>query len=94
MKVVIFVMIDSKSINDLNQLEGTIWADHNTMEITFQNYDFDLKGEIIVKKKTGNAIKSNNCNQCTMGKLQWEFGHRIISFLRKKFIWNIWTRIK
>ena len=33
-------------------------------------------------------------HHCTMGKLQWEFGHRIISFLIKKFIWNIWTRIK
>ena len=58
------MIIDSKSINDLNQLEGTIWADHDTMKLTFQNYDFDLKGEIIVKMKTGNAIKSNNCDQC------------------------------
>ena len=32
--------------------------------------------------------------QCTMQKLQWEFGHRIFSFLREKFTWNIWTWIK
>ena len=34
------------------------------MEQTFQNYDFGLKGEKILKKKTDNAIKSNKCNQC------------------------------
>ena len=32
--------------------------------------------------------------QCTMGKLQWEFGNRNFSFSREKYIWNIWTRIK
>jgi len=31
---------------------------------------------------------------CTMGKLQWEVGNRNFSFLREKYIWNIWTRIK
>ena len=29
-----------------------------------------------------------------MGKLQWEFGNRNFSFLREKYIRNIWTRIK
>ena len=43
---------------------------------------------------TNISIQLTYIPQCTMGKLQWEFGHRIISFLRKKFIWNIWTRIK
>ena len=33
-------------------------------------------------------------SQCTMGKLQWEVGHRIFSLLREKYIWNIWTQIK
>ena len=33
-------------------------------------------------------------NHCTMGKLQWEVGHRNFSLLREKYIWNIWTRIK
>ena len=32
--------------------------------------------------------------QCTMGKLQWEFGNRNFSFSREKYIWNIWTQIK
>ena len=34
------------------------------------------------------------CIHCTMGKLQWEVGHRNFSLLREKYIWNIWTRIK
>ena len=33
-------------------------------------------------------------NQCTMQKLQWEGGNRNFSFLREKYIWNIWTPIK
>ena len=32
--------------------------------------------------------------QCNMGKLQWEVGNRNFSFLRERYIWNIWTRIK
>ena len=35
-----------------------------------------------------------SCIQCTMGKLQWEVGNRKFSFLREKYFWNIWTRIK
>ena len=31
---------------------------------------------------------------CTMEKLQWEVGNKNFSFLREKYIWNIWTRIK
>ena len=42
----------------------------------------------------GLQYNSNTSLHCTMGKLQWEFGSRIFSFLREKFIWNIWTRIK
>ena len=34
------------------------------MEQTLENYDFGLKCEEILKKKTDNAIKSNKCNQC------------------------------
>ena len=34
------------------------------MEQTCQNYDFVLKREEILKKKTGNVIKSNKCDQC------------------------------
>ena len=58
------MIFDLKSIIDLNQFEGTIWAKRNTMEQICQNYDFGLKGEEILKKKSGNAIKSNKCNQC------------------------------
>ena len=43
---------DPKSIIDLNQFEGTIWAKHNTMEQTCQNDDFGLKGEKFLEKKT------------------------------------------
>ena len=34
--------------------------------------------------------------QCTKGKLKWELGNWIFSFLRENYnyIWNIWTRIK
>ena len=56
--------IDQNSITDLNQFEGTTGAKNNTMEQTYQNYDFGLKGEEILKKKTGSAIESNKCNQC------------------------------
>ena len=56
--------IDQNSITDLNQFEGTTTAKHNTMEQTFQNDDFALKGEEILKKKTDSDIKSNKCNQC------------------------------
>ena len=66
-EVVIFY---PKSIIDLNQFEGTNWAKHNTMEQTSQNYDFGLKGEEIMKKKTDNAIKSNKCNQCDYSSSQ------------------------
>ena len=57
--------IDQKSIIDFNQFEGTIWTKYNTME-QCHNYDFGLKGEEILKKKTDNALKSNKyqCNQC------------------------------
>ena len=58
------MIFDPKSIIDLNQFEGTIWAKHNTMEQTCQNDDFGLKGEEILKKKIDNANKSNKCNQC------------------------------
>ena len=58
------MIIDQKSIIDLNQFEGTIWEKHNTMEQTCQNYNFGLKGEEILKKKTDNPIKANKCNQC------------------------------
>ena len=58
----LYLMIDS--IIDLNQFEGTILANCFTMEQTCQNYDFGLKGEEILKKKTDNYIKLNNCNQC------------------------------
>ena len=58
------MIIDQKLIIDLNQFKGTIWAKHNTMEQNCQNYDFGLKCEEILKKKTDNAIKSNKCNQC------------------------------
>ena len=34
------------------------------MEQTCQNYDFGLKDDEILKKKTDNVIKSNKCNQC------------------------------
>ena len=55
------MIFDPKSIIDLNQFEGTIWAQHNTMEQTCQNDDFDLRDDEILKKKT---VKSNKCNQC------------------------------
>ena len=38
------------------------------MEQTCQNYDFGLKGEEILKKKTDKTEKSNKCNQCTMAQ--------------------------
>ena len=46
------VIFDPKSIIDLNQFEGTIWAKYNTMEQTCKNYDFGLRDEEILKKKT------------------------------------------
>ena len=41
-------------------------------------------------------ITSQGCQtqQCPMQKLRWEGGNRNFSFLREKYIWNIWTRIK
>ena len=56
--------VNPKSIIDFNQFEGTIWAKYNTMAQTCKNYDFGLKGEEILKKKTDSDIKSNKCNQC------------------------------
>ena len=60
------VIIEQKSIINMNQFNGTIWAKYNTMEQTYQNYDFGLKlnGEEILKKKTYKTEKSNKCNQC------------------------------
>ena len=58
------VIIEQKSIINMNQFNGTIWAKYNTMEQACQNNDFDLKGEEILMKKTDNAIKPNKCNQC------------------------------
>ena len=46
------MIIDQKSVIDLNQFKGTIWAKHNTMEQNCQNYDFGLRDEEILKKKT------------------------------------------
>ena len=43
----IVVIIDQKSIIDLDQFERNIWVRYNTMEQTFQNYDFGLKGKEI-----------------------------------------------
>ena len=58
-------------VNNLNftQFVATSWAKHNTtvtMEQNHENYDFGLKGSnvAILKKRTGNFIKSNKCNQC------------------------------
>ena len=66
MGMLILVIIDQKSITDLNQFEGIIWARHNTMKQTCKK--IGLKGEEILKKKTDKAInlmiKSNKCNQC------------------------------
>ena len=64
------VFIDQKSIMDLNQIEGTIWAKHNTMEQTSQSDEFGLKGEEILMKKTDNVIKSNKCSQCDFASFQ------------------------
>ena len=64
------MIIDQKSIIVLNQLEGVIWAKYSTMEQTPQNYDFGLKGEEILKKKTDNVIKSKKCNQCDFASSQ------------------------
>ena len=55
------MIFDPKSIIDLNQFEGTIRAKYNTMEQACQNYDFGLRDDEILKKKTE---KSNKCNQC------------------------------
>ena len=59
----IFVIIDQKKIIDLNQFEGTIWAKYDIMEQTFKHYDFGLKVEEILEKKTDNDIKSHKCNR-------------------------------
>ena len=56
-ELILVMIIDQKSIIDLNQFEGSIWVKHNTMDQTLQNYDLDLKGEDNVKKKTDNVIK-------------------------------------
>ena len=60
----ILVIIDQKSIIDLNQFGETILTKHTTMEQTCQNYDFGLKGDEILKKRTDIDIKSKKCNQC------------------------------
>ena len=70
------MIFDPKSIIDLNQFEGTIWAKHNTMEQTCQNYDFGLNGEEILKKKIDNDIKSNRSNQ-------YDFASSQAGYLRK-----------
>ena len=51
------VIIDQKSIIDLNQFEGTNQGKHNTMEQTWKNYDVGLEGDEILNKKTDNDIK-------------------------------------
>ena len=62
--------------------------------------DARRRNEFVKKKlevSTGEKTldeKVFKCDQCTMGKLQWEVGKRNFSFLREKYIWNIWTRIK
>ena len=66
----IFVIIDQKKIIDLNQFEGTIWAKYDIMEQTFKHYDFGLKVEEILEKKTDNDIKSHKCNQCDYASSQ------------------------
>ena len=58
------VICDLKSIIDLNQFEGTIWAKYDIMEQTFKHHDFCLKVEEILEKKTDNDIKLQKCNQC------------------------------
>ena len=42
------MIFDPKSIIDLNQFEGTIWAKYNTMEQTCQNDDFGLRDEVVM----------------------------------------------
>ena len=64
------MIFDPKSIIDLNQFEGTIRAKYNTMEQTCQNYDFGLRDEEILKKKTDKTEKSNKCNQCDYASSQ------------------------
>ena len=59
-------------------------------------YDIYL-GELLHQVASAVISKQHICpppTQCTMGKLQWEVGHRNFSLLREKYIWNIWTRIK
>ena len=56
------------SIINLTQFEATIWASHNASVAIEQmdNYDFGLTDANVklLKKTTGNVIKSNKCNQC------------------------------
>ena len=54
----------------MNQFEGTIWAKYDIMEQTFKHYDFGLKVEEILEKKTDNDIKSHKCNQCDYASSQ------------------------
>ena len=54
---------------NFTQFVATSWAKNNTtvaMEQKHENYDFGLKDAnvAILKKRTGNFIKSNKCNQC------------------------------
>ena len=54
------------------------------------------KGAIVCHKNVEAVFTGalQSMEQCTMGKLQWEFGNRNFSIFREKYIWNIWTRIK
>ena len=61
----------------------------SSMKIDFRN---DVCSLFFYCKKRLEYL--NLLNHCTMGKLQWEVGHRNFSLLREKYIWNIWTRIK
>ena len=65
-----FLYLGTRSLTNINlpQFEATIWARHNTIEISLENVDLGLKGanmKIIEK----NTIKPNNCNQCDFASL-------------------------